>query len=191
MAIKKTEENFSDSIGVISVKELLSLNLRIPNYQRPYKWTLKNISELLNDFDEALLKSKTISDYKYRVGTVLLHKNESYFDIVDGQQRTISLALLMHYLNDNIVIPLLGSTDYDYDDESQFNIYRNYSLIKDRLGSSFREDNQLKASWVSLLENNIELVKIEVNDLTESFQLFDSQNFRGKELYPHDLLKTI
>lgn len=190
MAIKKTEENFSDSIGVISVKELLSLNLRIPNYQRPYKWTLKNISELLNDFDEALLKSKTISDYKYRVGTVLLHKNESYFDIVDGQQRTISLALLMHYLNDNIVIPLLGSTDYDYDDESQFNIYRNYSLIKDRLGSSFREDNQLKASWVSLMENNIELVKIEVNDLTESFQLFDSQNFRGKELYPHDLLKA-
>ena len=190
MVSKNTDKKNGNSIRVISVKELLSLKLQIPNYQRPYKWASKNISELLNDFEHALSESKKISNYKYRIGTVLLHKKEDCFDIVDGQQRTISLALLMHYLKGSIDIPLLNSTTYDYDEEAQFNIYRNYSLIKDRLGSLFRGDNQLKTQWIDLLEKNIELVKIEVNDLTESFQLFDSQNFRGKELYPHDLLKA-
>ena len=36
----------------------------------------------------------------------------------------------------------------------------------------------------------LEVVVLTVTELTEAFQLFDSQNTRGKALYPHDLLKA-
>ena len=37
--------------GIWSVKELLLIldQLRIPDYQRPYKWTEKNLNALVND----------------------------------------------------------------------------------------------------------------------------------------------
>jgi uncharacterized protein with ParB-like and HNH nuclease domain len=36
--------------GIVSVKELLSLEkIQIPEYQRPYKWTIKNVNQLIDD----------------------------------------------------------------------------------------------------------------------------------------------
>ena len=35
---------------IIKVKELLTNdNLKIPSYQRPYKWTTKNVNQLIDD----------------------------------------------------------------------------------------------------------------------------------------------
>ena len=76
---------------IISVKQLLSIpNLRIPEYQRPYKWTEKNVNQLIDDMRDNLEKSA------YRIGTLVIHNNkvEGKLDIVDGQQRTITLFLL-------------------------------------------------------------------------------------------------
>ncbi|HPB20670.1 MAG TPA: DUF262 domain-containing protein, partial [Bacteroidales bacterium] len=43
------ENNISSEI--ISVRELLQNkeNIAIPNYQRPYKWTTKNVNQLIDD----------------------------------------------------------------------------------------------------------------------------------------------
>lgn len=52
--------------GILSVRELLGDgSLDIPVYQRPYKWTTKNISQLFADI--TLHKEKTA----YRLGTVV------------------------------------------------------------------------------------------------------------------------
>lgn len=39
---------------ILTVKQLLNRNIIIPEYQRPYKWTTKNISELLYDIENAI-----------------------------------------------------------------------------------------------------------------------------------------
>ena len=68
-----------------------NISLNIPSYQRPYKWTAKNASQLLDDIEEAMAANKEV----YRVGTLILHKNYNSdeqtwsYDIVDGQQRVI------------------------------------------------------------------------------------------------------
>lgn len=47
-------------VGVASIGEIFNLsgyddtdnyfeNLRIPNYQRPYRWTTQNVNELIDD----------------------------------------------------------------------------------------------------------------------------------------------
>ena len=39
---------------IIQIKELLSIqNLCIPEYQRPYKWTIKNVNQLIDDMNDS------------------------------------------------------------------------------------------------------------------------------------------
>lgn len=82
-----------------TIKELLlNDNLAIPDYQRPYKWSTRNIEDLLTDISHAIDESKRHpSDYKYRIGTILLHEDSSNgrLYIVDGQQRVLSVALII------------------------------------------------------------------------------------------------
>ena len=54
------------------VPQLLTLaDLHIPEYQRPYKWTGKHVHQLLADL--ATHQDKMA----YRLGTVVLHKDEN------------------------------------------------------------------------------------------------------------------
>ena len=64
-----------------SVDKLLRENLIIPNYQRPYKWTDKNITELILDTQKSIEESFKYSYFKYRIGTVILRSCLDYFDL--------------------------------------------------------------------------------------------------------------
>src|SRR4051812_31993806 len=65
---------------IISVRELLGdSSLTIPQYQRPYKWTGKNINQLFSDL--ATHKDKS----SYRLGTIVFHHEGNRKNIVDGQ----------------------------------------------------------------------------------------------------------
>ena len=87
----KKSINMGNEAQVISVEELLNKkNLAIPHYQRPYRWTTENVSQLLEDIFDSYKKGKK----QYRIGTVILHNNGETLDIVDGQQRTITFSLL-------------------------------------------------------------------------------------------------
>ena len=74
-------------------KPIENVRLTIPEYQRPYKWTARNAIQLLDDILEARNSNKEV----YRVGTLILHKSKNdegqdVYNIVDGQQRTISIC---------------------------------------------------------------------------------------------------
>lgn len=69
-------------------------DLRIPSYQRPYKWNRKHIRNLFYDLRDAMGKKE------YQIGSVILHENDGHLDIVDGQQRLISISLFLHSLDD-------------------------------------------------------------------------------------------
>lgn len=67
-------------------KPIEQVQLTIPAYQRPYKWTARNAIQLLDDVLEARNSNKEV----YRVGTLILHQttNEQgqvVYHIVDGQ----------------------------------------------------------------------------------------------------------
>lgn len=80
-----------------SINELLGMELDIPDYQRPYKWTIQNIEDLLSDISNSITDAEMYRTFKYRIGTIILHKNDNgRYDVVDGQQRIISLTLLKH-----------------------------------------------------------------------------------------------
>ena len=173
---------------VLFVNQLLKeQKLVIPSYQRPYKWTKKNIEELLTDMSTALYEHQKYSDdYFYRIGTIIIHEDErNNLNIVDGQQRLISLTLLKRYLEPNFSNSILLHEFKDK--ESQKNIHKNYLFIKQWLSL---KDDAFILELNKTLGTIFQFVVITVTQQAEAFQLFDSQNNRGKPLDPHDLLKA-
>lgn len=69
---------------------------RVPAYQRPFLWDRDNFDDLIDDLVEA---DKTA---EYFLGTLVLHKRDEdgVHDIVDGQQRLTSVAILLACLRD-------------------------------------------------------------------------------------------
>ena len=86
----------SPMVCTLPINDILTMKLAIPNYQRPYKWKEKNVRELLYDMLQALDNKKEARDsFRYRLGTILLHKiDDESLNIVDGQQRLLTLSLL-------------------------------------------------------------------------------------------------
>lgn len=170
-----------------SVNELLSMNLNIPDYQRPYKWDIQNIDDLFLDITNAISDADRYrTEFKYRIGTIILHrtKNDTY-DVVDGQRRIISLVLLKQCLEPGFECSIL---QIDFTNKvSQFNIHRNYAFIREWFSL---KSEDVKRDFIHAFEHILEVVVVCVDKVTEAFQLFDSQNTRGKALDPHDLLKA-
>ena len=160
-------------------------NLRIPSYQRSYKWNRKHIRNLFYDLRDAMGKKE------YQIGSVILHENDGYLDIVDGQQRLISISLFLHLLdrleNYKGAKQLLSAAVFGelscYHASENYNEWENLTQL---VG-----ENQSKDICNFLLENcSVSVITMPQERLSEAFQLFDSQNNRGKSLEPHDLLKA-
>ena len=168
------------------------MQLSIPEYQRPYKWTRKNVADLLNDIGTAVEDNRRpgFDGFRYRVGTVIIHNkkdeagNITERSIVDGQQRLITLSLIKRVLAPSFTNSLLG---HKYRDKTSINnISDNYRFILEWKSVNGDKLEDYRGAF----ENILEAVLIEVDDISEAFQLFDSQNTRGRELDPHDLLKA-
>ena len=188
--------------SIISVKQLLALpNLSIPAYQRPYKWTQKNLNELFTDLREYKDKSA------YRLGSVVFHQHGDHdqrqLDIVDGQQRTLTLLLIVLAVIDEKLSKLqrqdlkqaliaLEPTinafmqhQHFSSDISHQNLHQNFLAAKRIVAR-----NDFNETDIDFLLNRCQLVIFVLDDVSEAFQFFDSQNARGRDLEPHDLLKA-
>ncbi len=157
-------------------------NLTIPEYQRPYKWTVKNTNQLIDDI--LLHQEKS----KYRLGTMVVHDNNGELEIVDGQQRFITILLIAKVLSDGNFL----DKDISYflthlkfsNTISHKNIAKNYQAVISRASDIVNE------KFAKFFSERCEMVQIVLKSESEAFQFFDSQNARGKDLEPHDLLKA-
>lgn len=91
-----------------SVRELLEKRkYAIDFYQRDYKWTPKEVDELVSDLVERFLEDyrpehprSQVEKYgHYFLGSIILSSKEGGTFIVDGQQRLTSLTLLLVHLH--------------------------------------------------------------------------------------------
>ncbi|MBN6065148.1 DUF262 domain-containing protein [Aggregatibacter actinomycetemcomitans] len=158
---------------ILKIKDVFDLKLSIPDYQRPYKWTVKNVQQLIDDLLTHFRDNKV-----YRIGTIVLYKNGGKSEIVDGQQRLTTLSLVLYKLGRKDILFLKEELNHSI---SKFNVLENYKFINNYNFPSGFEEYILKTC---------EMVRIELDDLDEAFQFFDSQNARGKPLESYDLLKA-
>ena len=82
---------------------------RIPRFQRSYAWEKEQVKDLLNDIDTAMLRDSA----PYFLGAMLCvehkksntDKENDYHEIVDGQQRLVTLSIIFaamqHWVSDH------------------------------------------------------------------------------------------
>lgn len=173
-----------------AIAQLLEQKLTIPEYQRPYKWQPRHVNQLIDDIFNHRTKQC------YRLGTVVLHQDKDsesggenqVLNIVDGQQRLLTLTLLCIILDGEE--KTISSTLLEHRFESSVsiqNLKNNAQVISERVASLSSTEKQELLDFVL---NKCELIQVTLDDLSEAFQFFDSQNARGKALAPHDLLKA-
>lgn len=192
--------------SVATIKEVLGqLQLAIPAYQRPYTWSVKNVTQLLDDIDHfQSTGNHETGPVEYRIGTFILHRAQDQradlaWDVVDGQQRYLSFALIAHALlalRDRAEIPSLREVEARLrnltiprrrDQRSESSLRTNALHLKQRLAAW--QPEKLR-DFADFFFNHCTVVILHVHDLDAAFQMFDSQNTRGRPLFPTDLLKA-
>lgn len=192
MSGNDNSENKEVELSSKSLKDLFGLSLKIPDYQRIYCWEEKNVIRLLDDIKEYASKKE------YHMGSVILHKNSKGYNIVDGQQRLVTLALLIHRLETSYLV----ETDYTINNNSLLNqkfesreaieyIGYNKSVIENYVSNGSNK-TFFNAELVSEIKENLTFSVLELNsdNLDLAYTFFSSENSKGKALSDYDLLKS-
>jgi uncharacterized protein with ParB-like and HNH nuclease domain len=171
------------NVKVVSctVKQLLSgvikdstINgqLKIPEYQRPYVWKKKQLTKLVSDFND-FHKNYHIDLPLYYLGSIILHKEKDVLNIIDGQQRITTLALLDYYVN---------------------NVTHNIEYSSPKSISQI-EENHFLLSQKEVVLNKLDLDLLNVtlvitNSEDDAYTFFETQNTGGKRLSGADIVKA-
>lgn len=137
--------------------------------------------------------------HRYRLGSIILCNNEkNNLEVVDGQQRLVTLWLIRICLRSDhspahSAVPNDAIGNFSLNDDISQNAVRNALVaIEDWLNNHTFDVKNLLAMLTdsSGQSKSVELVIIKVSNREEAFQLFDSQNSRGKPLRILNYLKA-
>ncbi len=171
------------SVTVVSctVKQLLSGDisenissgqLKIPEYQRPYVWKKKQMNKLVSDYNNFHEKYDRELPLYY-LGSIILHKENNILNIIDGQQRITTLALLDYYVN-NIEHNIEYSSP-----KSISQIKENHLLLREK---------EVVLNTLDLEHLNVTIVITDSED--DAYTFFETQNTGGKRLSGADIVKA-
>jgi uncharacterized protein with ParB-like and HNH nuclease domain len=173
-----TNRNDSVELKQLSLREVLvDMALKIPPYQRIYCWQEKTVVKLLNDVFSIQ------KDTKYCIGSIILQKNGDTYDIIDGQQRLVTLSLLLLQLGHGEDVSLLDER-FENTEAQNFIKYNKFLISNFCSRNTFgNKDNLLESIILNvLILNDCSL------DLAYTF--FSNENSHGKPLSDYDLLKA-
>lgn len=84
------------------INELLNYEFLIPSYQRGYRWTERQIKDLLNDIYEFIQqkesKTENVGDFYCLQPIIVKKEKENNYKLIDGQQRLTTIYIILNYL---------------------------------------------------------------------------------------------
>ena len=168
--------------------DIYTLNLNIPKYQRIYTWGYEQVKTLLDDIANVRIN-------KYFIGSIILHKQkieeEDVYDIVDGQQRLVTIALIKYVVlrkaSDSLPQSLNNFMNCSFASlEAHVNISNNLKIISTYLS----EDNRYNSIRENIDKITFSVLTIkDIDNLDLAFTFFSNTNSKGKKLSDYDLLK--
>ena len=85
-----------------TVNELQEYNFYIPSYQRGYRWSVKEVEELLDDISDFMprpVNDNTDEKTWYCLQPIVVKEKNGSYEVIDGQQRLTTIYLILFYLN--------------------------------------------------------------------------------------------
>jgi hypothetical protein len=192
------------------------VEFEVPDYQRGYEWEQRQWEDLWLDID----RINTHVEQHYLGSIILLEvESGSLYEIVDGQQRMVTISLIMMAIRD---APEIKDPD-DMRIDDIINTYpANEAVRKLKLadneadstyesiweGNSDQAEGQIKKAYDYYFDRVSELSEEDLNELIDNivkylrvvetmakdtslaYTVFQSQNDRGKEVSPQILAKA-
>lgn len=81
------------------INKLINKSFYVPSYQRGYRWTSKEIKDLLEDIYEFIGRGGANNNGFYCLQPIVVKKrDDGRFDVIDGQQRLTTILIILKYL---------------------------------------------------------------------------------------------
>lgn len=201
----------------ITPSKIGDMKFRIPLYQRPYAWEPPQVEALLSDLHAAYSGSLGTQE-PYYIGILsVAHSEETqYYDLIDGQQRMTTLALIARaaikadcfasewriFLDKRIL--LWGRKaeqtflENDGDLDSGHKMCRAFEIAKDFFEELKNKPNvdakeTYPQAFAKYIYYNATFFMAQVPDsygIKDKNQQFVRMNHRGKQLENHEILKV-
>lgn len=196
MLINKEDLSFKYT----NIYGLVGEKFAFPIFQRFYNWKDKQVIELLNDFEEIFIKG---SGEIYFLDFIW-YKEDGKKKIADGQQRLVTLNILIKVINDliekdSLEFEQIELFDLAYDNETYNKKYQN-SFTKYMQAPfkkiyiflmKFVDDNKdnLK-KMIDIIKNRIWIYIKTTSNSDDAFTIFTQINTGGKPLSKDEVIKT-
>ena len=139
----------ASDIGSRNLEKVLSEHYQVPSYQRVYEWKPNRVNDLWIDLMSEYVENPQNRHSDYLLGPLVIdasHHNTTdhdYFEIIDGQQRLVTISLMLCALRD-----LVNQRTKNVQDETskevtnQFIEFINGFIISDEDGIMVLGDNK-------------------------------------------------
>jgi len=198
-------------IKLISVGEILNTNKEfvVPSYQRGYRWTERQVEDLLNDIwefknDIGKLEEKKRQGKFYCLQPIVVkNKNigDNKYEVIDGQQRLTTIYIILSYLEntENFSIEyktrkksknFLKEIKQIKDSDRNIDFYymsRAFRCIKDW----FENKENTKEDFGEVLKQNVEFIWYEVDEKANGVEIFTRINMGKIPLTNAELIKAL
>ncbi|WP_418358878.1 GmrSD restriction endonuclease domain-containing protein [Shewanella basaltis] len=189
------------------INDLLELSFFIPAYQRGYRWSKRQVTELLNDvYEFCLNKHKTEQDF-YCLQPVVVKARGEQWELVDGQQRLTTILLILGFFNSRFAEDFrkqLFSIEYETRTESReyintldeskkdenidfHYIYESYSEIRSWFNDKINRINDIE----SIFLNDVKVIWYQINETENVTEVFTRLNMGKIPLVNAELVKAL
>lgn len=201
--------NHTTNVVPMMAGELFNRTYIVPLYQREYAWGQKEIGQLLDDLWDAFKVSPTRN---YHLGSITVFPRRgaggiTEYELIDGQQRGITLGLLLRLLSPTIVpMGLAGRLRFVNRPEAEMflaafdaspevvpstprtfrsavNAMRDHEVFGEE-----RKDQ--RGNFEKFVREQVVLFRVEMPPETDVSAYFEVMNNRGVQLEFADLLKA-
>jgi len=195
VASVSAEQLFAAQGVTTANNEVITGQLNLPEYQRPYRWLTDDVKALLNDisayFENSVNTEPTDKPLLY-MGSVVLHQvfdpvSKSYvLNVIDGQQRITTLSLICMAIDAKRSSNSFDLPDMEYASPvSHERIAKNYQWLLRQIEVQDYSKSVLKLD-LSLI--NFTLVVTCSED--EAYRFFETQNTGGVRLSGPQVIKA-
>lgn len=168
---KKKKEN---TIKLKTVSDLLSDSFLIASYQRGYRWTNREVEDLLKDISDFDPKEiETGEKTWYCLQPIVVKQQKNIWEVIDGQQRLTTIYLILNYLNQGYIEnrrKKLFNLEYETREGSA-------DFLKTKLSENYIDDSNIDYLFISKAYHTIS------KWFSNQGQNFDISSFESKILY--------
>ncbi|STZ56120.1 Uncharacterized conserved protein [Moraxella lacunata] len=184
--------NSNDNIKEFTIQELFAEmdNYVIPIYQRNYAWSDDEVRQMIKDIQEYC---KTNNNKRYYLGALTVKKRaDNAFEVIDGQQRLTTLFLILSVLNYSFKLNL--SFEHRQNSSDELNIIKKQGELNGDSQISviynYLQKQSFSDNFLSVLLNNVQIIRTEIPENTDLNQYFERMNNRGEQLEQHEVIKA-